>query len=348
MLSGKFGFEHPYLLFFLFVIPVVAWALFARRKSRPGLLFPALARSMEAAKKLGHSHAIFWIMLLRALALACLIVALAGPRFGSETREIKSSGIDIMLDMDISGSMLAIDLDWNGSKATRVEVVKNVITDFIQKRPSDRIGLVAFGTEPYLVSPLTLEHEWLLDNIKRIEVGMVDSGTSIGPPLGMSINRLKADTKSKSRIVILLTDGEDSVQAPVPPVKYAEAAAALGIKVYTIAIGKGGLVPSYYLDRQGNLVKNMLGLPDIRYLDFPIDEQVLKDMAAKGGGKFYRARDVDDLKKIYDEIDKLEKSDVTLTYHTDYADAWAYPLMAGLALLVLEQLLSASVFRTLP
>lgn len=344
----KFGFEHPYLLLFLLILPLVAWAMLLRRKSRPGLVFPAMSRAAEAAKTIGRSHTIFWLVTLRILGVACLIGALAGPRFGSETREAKSSGIDIMLDMDISGSMLALDLDWNGSRATRLEVVKGVINDFIAKRPSDRIGLVAFATEPYLVSPLTLEHEWLLDNIKRIEVGMIESGTSIGPPLGMSINRLKTNKESKSRIVILLTDGMDSNQPAVPPVKYAEAAAALGIKVYTIAVGKGGIVPSYYLDRSGKIVKNMMGVPDVRNLEFPLDETVLREIAEKGGGRFYRARDAEDLKKIYDEIDKLEKTDVTLIYHTDYADAWAYPLLAGLALLLIEQLLAGTVLRTLP
>ena len=344
----KFDFAHPLLLLFLFVIPLVAWAMVARRRSRAGLLFPDAERAKDAARVQGTSHALFWLVSLRVLALAALIVALAGPRFGTETHEVKSSGIDIMLDVDISGSMLALDLDWNGERATRLEVVKGVIDNFIDKRPSDRIGMIAFATEPYLVSPLTLEHQWLRDNIKRVEVGMIDSGTSIGPPLGMAVNRLKENKESKSRIVILLTDGQDSVQPAVPPVKYAEAAAALGIKVYTIAIGRTGIVQSYHLDRNGEIARDMLGRPDIQNANFPIDETVLREMAEKGGGKFYRARDIEELKSIYADIDKLEKTEVTLTYRTDYEDAWLLPLCVGLGLLVLEQLLAASVLRTLP
>ena len=346
----KFDFAHPYFLFFALVIPLVVGAMILRRRSRPGLKFPGVARSAEAAKRQGGSHSIFWLATLRSLALAAMIFALAGPRFGTETKEIKASGIDIMLDVDISGSMLALDLDWKGSRATRLEVVKSVVDDFISKRPSDRIGLVVFGTEPYLVSPLTLEHEWLLQNMKRVEVGMIQSSTSIGPPLGLSINRLKGDKDAKSRIVILLTDGMDYPPARISPVKYAEAAAALGIKVYTIAIGsEDKIVSTYHLDGNGKIARDILGRPDIVTSDsFQLDEDVLREMADKGGGKFFRARDAGELKRIYEEIDKLEKTEVTLTYTTQYEDAWLYPLSAGLGLLLLEQLLAYTALRTLP
>jgi Ca-activated chloride channel homolog len=344
----RFDFSHPYLLFLALLVPLAIWAMVARRKNRPGLLFPSTERGAEAARRQGKSHSIVYLAAMRALALCALVFAIAGPRFGNDTKEIQSSGIDIMLCVDVSGSMLALDLDWQGSRATRLEVVKGVIDDFIDRRPSDRIGMIAFGNDPYLVSPVTLEHDWLRQNIKRIEVGVVSTGTSIGPPLGMAINRLKADKESKSRIAILLTDGNDSVQASVPPVKYAEAAKALGIKVYTIAVGRGGVVPSYYVGRDGKIARNMFGQPEIRQFDYPLDEEVLREMAEKGGGQFFRARDLNDLKRIYGEIDKLEKTEVTLTYHTEYEDAWLYPLCAGLALLVLEQLLAYSFFRALP
>jgi Ca-activated chloride channel homolog len=346
----KFDFANPMLLLIMLAIPLVIWAMVLRRRSRPGLKFPAVARSAAAAKRQGVSSSIFWLATLRSLALAAMIFALAGPRFGTETKEIKSSGIDIMLDIDISGSMLALDLDWNGSRATRLEVVKGVVGDFIDRRPSDRIGMIAFATEPYLVSPLTLEHEWLRKNMQRIEVGIIQSGTSIGPPLGVAVNRLKEDKNSKSRIVIHLTDGKDEPPPDVSPVKYAEAAAALGIKVYTIAIGSDKrIVPSYTLDQDGKLAKDMLGRPVIMNTDrYQLDEAVLREMAEKGGGKFYRARDAAELKHIYEEIDKLEKTDVTLTYRTEYEEAWLYPLCAGLGLLLLEQLLACTLLRTLP
>jgi Ca-activated chloride channel family protein len=346
----KFDFAHPLLLLLLLLVLLAAWGMVSRRRGRPGLLFPATARAATAAKAQGRSHALFWTVALRALALALMVVALAGPRFGSETRDVESSGIDIMLDVDISGSMLAVDLDWNGRRATRLEVVKGVLGEFIGRRPSDRMGMIAFAGDPYMVSPLTLEHKWLMDNLSRIQVGSVPpNGTSVGPPVGMATNRLAEDKESKSRIVILLTDGQDEPQPAISPVRYAEAAAALGVKIYTIAIGTEGRVPTYMLGRDGKtLVKDMLGRPEIGYMPSSLDETVLEEMAQKGGGRFYRAKNTGELKRIYEEIDKLEKSEVKLTYHTDYKDEWLPPLMAALCLLLLEQILSATAFRTLP
>ncbi|HNX05677.1 MAG TPA: VWA domain-containing protein, partial [Opitutales bacterium] len=310
--------------------------------------FPATERVREASIRTGRSRSIHVLAFFRTLAISLFIAALAGPRFGSETRETTSEGIDIMLAVDISGSMLALDLDWKGSRATRLEVVKDVVGDFIAKRPGDRIGLVAFGSEPYLASPLTLEHDWLKNNLARIEVGIVEPGTSIGPPVGMAIRRLEQDRDAKSRIIVLLTDGNDSVPPAMPPEKYAEVASALGIRIYTIGVGKGGVVPTYYLDRQGDIVRNMFGKPDIITQDYPLDETVLKSIAAKAGGKYFRARSVDDLKEIYADIDRLEKTKVNLSYRTEYEEKWQWPLLAGLALLMLEQLLAWTRLRTLP
>ena len=345
----KFGFAHPLFLLLLLVVPLVIWAIVHRRRNRQGLSFPATKRGAAVARTRGRSHSLFWLASLRAIALSLLIIALAGPRFGHETHQIKTSGIDIMLNVDISGSMLALDLDWNGSRATRLEVVKGVITDFIKNRPTDRIGMVAFATEPYLLSPLTLEHQWLLDNLKRIEVGIITSGTSIGPPIGLATKRLEEDTKAKSRIIILLTDGMDEPPAQISPARYAEAAAALGIKVYTIGIGSDAdQVPSYIVEPNGKLARDMLGRPVISYEHFPLDENVLRAIAEKGGGNFYRAHNLAELQDVYKEIDKLEKTDAVLTYSTEYEDAWIYPMTLGLLLLLLEQILAYTTLRTLP
>jgi Ca-activated chloride channel family protein len=342
-----FSFAQPLLLLLLLLLPVVGWGIVVRRRRRPGLRFPATERA-AAASRFGGGSALFWLVAMRLCALAMMIVALAGPRFGSEVRQIDQNGIDIMLCVDISGSMLAIDMDWQGRRSTRIEVVKSVIDDFIQQRPADRIGMIAFASDPYLVSPLTLEHAWLRKNIARLEVGMIESGTSIGPPLGTALNRLREIPESAGRIVILLTDGNDSVTPEVPPVRFAEAAAALGVKVYTIAIGKGGIVPSYVLGRDGQIARDMLGRPRIERLNFPLDEAVLREMAAKGGGRFFRARDVEQLREIYGEIDRLEKREVKLEVHTEYEDAWMLPLCCGVLLLLLEQLLASTWLRTLP
>ncbi len=343
----RFDFEVPAFLFLLLLLPLVYWVVLERRRKRPGLFFPAAERARAASVRTGRARSIHVLAFLRTLGLALLVVALAGPRFGSETAETSSEGIDIMLAVDISGSMLALDLDWKGSRATRLEVVKDVVSEFIGKRPADRMGLVAFGSEPYLASPLTLDHQWLESNLKRIEVGIVESGTSIGPPIAMAIARLKADT-AKSRVIILLTDGNDSVPAKVPPERYAEAAAALGIKIYTVAVGVGGVVPTYLVDRQGNIVRDAFGRAAIDRQDYPLDETVLRTIADKAHGRFFRARDAGELKEIYTEIDRLEKNEVKLSYRTDYEEKWPLPLAAGLALLLLEQILARTRLRTLP
>jgi Ca-activated chloride channel family protein len=345
----SFGFEYPAVLLLLLLVPLVAWAIVARRRSRPGLLYPSTERAAKAVRSSVGGTALFWTVTLRSIVLTLLVVALANPRFGSETQQVESSGVDIMLAVDMSGSMLALDMDWNGSRSTRLEVVKSVVDDFIAHRPSDRIGLIAFGTDPYLASPLTLEHDWLRENLKRIEVGLVPAGTSIGPPLAMAANRLRDAENSKSRIIILLTDGNDSQVPRVDPVEYAKAARAIGAKVYTIAVGTGGIVPSYMLNERGDdLLRYRNGKPVIQNNDFPLDETALKSIAEEGGGRFFRARDMTDLKDVYAEIDILEKTEIKLTVRTDYTDEWMLPLAAALGLLLVEQLLAATVLRTLP
>lgn len=346
----SFDFARPELFALLAFIPLVIWGMISRRRRRPGLLFPATSRAAAAAKAQGKSHSLFWLCTLRTLTLSLMIVAMAGPRFGSETKEVESSGIDIMLGVDISGSMLGVDMTLKGKRATRLEVVKSVLDGFIQKRPGDRIGMVAFAGDPYLVSPLTLEHSWLRQNLRRIQVGsVIPNGTSIGPPLGLATNRLVQDKDSKSRIVILLTDGRDEPTPPLSPVKYAQAAAAMGVKIYTIAVGTEGRVPSYMLNRDGKtIVRDTFGRPEIGYMNSSLDEATLKTIASAGKGQFFRARDQEQLQDIYNQIDKLEKSEIKLTYRTDYEDAWLLPLCIALGLFFFEQVLSYSVLRALP
>lgn len=344
----SFSFGAPWVLLALLLVPLVAWLTVRRRRRRPGLLFSATARAGKAA----HGQPLFggfWLITLRSLALCALIVALARPRFGSETHEVTSSGIDIMLDVDLSGSMLALDLQLDNKPATRLEVVKSVLQDFIQRRKSDRIGLVAFAGQPYLVSPVTLHHEWLTRNLDRLEVGTVPvDGTSIGPPVGMATNRLRELKNSKSRIIILLTDGKDEPPPQIDPLTYARAAKAFGIKVYTVGVGTGGMVATFLPDGRGGLQSDWTGRPLIVHRDYPIDEDALKKIAEATGGQYFRAKDTDQLRHIYDEINRLEKSEVKLTYRTNYEDAFFWPLAVGLALLALEQILAATRLRTLP
>lgn len=342
----NFSFGSPWMLLALLLVPPVVVLMVRRRQRRAGVLFSATGRAAAATG--GRVRTVWWLAALRALALTFLVVALARPRLGSEIRETTSSGIDIVLDVDLSGSMLALDLELDGQRATRLEVVKSVLKDFIDRRTSDRIGIVAFARQPYLVSPATLHHDWLQQNLARLQVGTVPmEGTSIGPPIGMATNRLRDLEDSKSRIIILLTDGEDQPPPPIEPMVFARAAKAFGIKVYTIAVGTGGRVPTYYPDGQGGIAR-FAGRPHIGYEVYPVDEEVLKAIATETGAQFYRARDTDELRNIYDQIDQLEKTEVKLQYRTEYEDIFYWPLAIGIAVLLLEQLLAATRLRTLP
>jgi Ca-activated chloride channel homolog len=188
-----------------------------------------------------------WLSALRLLVLALLILGLARPQFGRGTTEVDASGIDIVLAVDVSGSMEALDFELAGRPVSRIEVVKQVVSRFIEDRPNDRIGLVAFAGRPYLVSPLTLDHDWLQQRLDQVRIGMVEDGTAIGSAIASSVNRLR-EQEAKSRIVILLTDGMNNA-GKVPPALAAEAAESLGIKVYTIGAGTRGNAPMPVLIR---------------------------------------------------------------------------------------------------
>lgn len=343
----SFDFAYPWVLLGLLLVPLALYAG-QRFRDRGSILFSAVPQALAASGG-KRSRAGFWLLVLRGLILSLLIIALARPRFGSESREIESSGIDIMLAVDVSGSMLGLDLKLKDQAATRLEVVKSVLSGFIDRRPNDRMGIIAFGSDPYLLSPLTLDHDWLRKNLGRVEVGIIEPGTSIGPPIGMATNRLRRLEDSKSRILILLTDGQDSQPAAVPPTQFAEAAAAFGIKIYTIAVGQDTDVPTYVYDpRTRGIAKDTFGRPIVRRARYPVDEAVLQQIAEIAGGKFYRARETRELESIYSEIDRLERTEIKLRYRTDYEEAYFYPAVAGLLCLVIEQLLKLTRFRRLP
>ncbi|MEM9227050.1 MAG: VWA domain-containing protein, partial [Verrucomicrobiota bacterium] len=287
------------------------------------------------------------LFFLRLLALAVFIVALARPQLGRGFADVESSGLDIMLAVDVSGSMMALDFATEEDIANRLDIVKRVIKDFIDKRPYDRIGLIAFAKEPYLVSPLTLNHEWLNGLIDNLEIGRIEeSATAIGPAIGMTSNRLR-DLPAKSRIAILLTDGEDTVRK-IPPVAAAEAAKAFGIKFYTIAAGKQGRVPVPYFDRQGNYQRRPNGSIVVGWQESRVDTEMLKEVAEITGGKSYHATDPEQLVQIYDEIDQLEKTEVKLRQYANYDELFFWPALLGLGLIFTEQLLANTRFKRVP
>lgn len=338
------SFHSPELLWLLLMLPLVA--LLRGRRGKSAAIFFS---SVEIAKQVSKQHAASpgnFLFFLRLMGCALLIVGLARPQLGQGHTEVDASGIDIMLALDVSSSMLALDFSEHSEPVTRLAAVKAVVEDFIQKRPHDRLGIVAFAGNPYLLSPLTLNHGWLETNLERLQVGLIEDGTAIGSALGMSVNRLR-DLPAKSRIVILLSDGVNN-RGTVSPIAAAEAAASFDTKVYTIAVGRGGVVPTLIMDDQGQPARDIFGRTRVFQADIPVDEGTLQEVANITGGHFFRARDKAQLKAIYDEIDKLEKTDVKLRHYASYQELFWIPVVFGLLVIGLEQGLANTRYRRLP
>ena len=267
-----------------------------------------------------------------------LIVAFARPRYGKGSTDVEASGIDIVLTLDVSGSMEALDFELEGKPVNRLEVVKNVVAKFIGQRPNDKLGMVAFAGRPYLVSPLTLDHEFLGKRLAGVKMGQVEDGTAIGSAIASAVSHLK-DSTAKSRIIILLTDGVNNAGA-VNPLTAAEAAKALGIKVYTIGAGIRGDAPVP--------VQDAFGRTHLQTMKVEIDEEMLREVANATGGQAFRATDTDSLEKIYDSINQLEKTTRKLKKYQQYDELYLYFLLPGLFLLLLELILVQTRFRRLP
>jgi Ca-activated chloride channel family protein len=277
-------------------------------------------------------------IILRSSALFLIVLALAGPRRPLEDYKIRTEGIEIVLAIDVSTSMLAEDFTLDGRRVNRLEAVKDVVRDFIGKRRDDRIGMVAFAGMPYTVSPLTLDHTWLLKNLERVKIGMAEDGTAIGSGLGTSLNRLK-DSELTSKIIVLLTDGRNNA-GKISPFTAAEAAKALEVKVYTIGAGTEGMAPYPARDYFGNIV--------YREVKIEIDEKTLQKIADTTGAKYYRATDTENLRKIYDEIDRLEKTKMEEKGYTEFVELFPVFLIPALALILIEIILANTVLRRVP
>ena len=329
-------FANPALLWLLVLLPLIA-ATRGRVGQAAALLYPSadLVRGVGRKVTARTGRARFF---LRLLALALVIVALARPQQGLGTAEIETNGIDIVLAIDVSGSMRALDFKLEGKPADRIQVVKSVVRRFIDARSDDRLGMVAFAGRPYLVSPLTLDHDWLMQNLDRVRIGLIEDGTAIGSAIAASVNRLR-EQKAKSKVVILLTDGVNNA-GKVAPVTAAEAARALGIKIYTIAAGTQGEAPMPVTDRFGN--ERVVMAP------VEVDEVTLRKVAETTDGAFFRATDTETLERIYAQIDKLERTTETVKRYEQYRELYHWPLVAGLLLVGLELLLVETRWRRLP
>lgn len=331
-----FHFDHPEVLWLLALLPLLA--LLRGRRGAAGAIRYSSTQTAKAIAGPRKSRAGRWLKTLRILALSALVVALARPQMVHGTSEVDASGIDIILAVDVSGSMEALDFTINNEPANRVDVVKKVVSRFIDERPNDRIGLVAFAGRPYMVSPLTLDHHWLQRRLKTIHPGMVEDGTAIGSALGSGVNRLR-DQKAKSRIVILLTDGMNNA-GKILPVTAAEAAETLGIKIYTIGAGSRGEVPVPITDPFGN--------KKIVRAKVDIDEDTLKQVAQMTGAQYYRATDTDSLEKIYKDINKLETTTRKIKKFEHSNEMFLWAALGALFLMGIELTLKQTRFRRLP
>jgi Ca-activated chloride channel family protein len=244
-----------------------------------------------------------------------------------------------MLALDVSDSMEAEDFTIGNQRANRLDAVKLVTDQFIKERQNDRIGMVGFSGAPFLVSPLTLDHDWLIKNLDRIKTKIVpQQGTAIGSAIASSANRLK-DKEAKTKIIVLLTDGDNNA-GKVQPLTAAEAAKVLGIRIYTIGVGSDGMVPVPVTNKYGRTIYEQ------RIYKF--DEKILQEIASLTNGRYFRATDTNSLRTIFSEIDKLEKSKVELERTAQYRDLFHWFLIPGLAFLALEILLSQTIWRRLP
>ena len=326
-------FANPYLLWLLVLLaPMIAYYVYRTLRGGATIRISTVEGVRKAPRTLRYwlRHTPF---VLRIAAFALLVIALARPQIVEEQSNATTEGIDIMLSIDVSGSMLARDF-----QPDRLEAAKEVAAAFISDRVGDRIGVAVFAGESFTQSPLTTDKSTLQTMLARIRSGVIEDGTAIGNGLATALNRLR-ESEAKSKVVILLTDGVNN-RGEIAPLMAADIAADMGIKVYTIGVGKQGKAPYPVIDRFGEI--------DYQMMDVEIDEQTLTEIATRTGGKYFRATDKEKLKAIYDEINTLEKSKVEVTSLTLYHEKFMPLLLLAMALLVLEFIFSHVILKRIP
>ena len=326
-------FANPYLLWLLVLLaPMIAYYIYRTLQGGAAIRISTIEGVRRAPRTLRYwlRHAPF---VLRCAAYALLVVALARPQDVDEQRRSSAEGIDIMLSIDVSGSMLARDF-----KPDRITAAKEVAGKFIADRYGDRLGLVVFAGEAFTQSPLTTDQSTLQTMLSRIRSGIIEDGTAIGNGLATAINRLR-ESDAKSKVIILLTDGVNN-RGEIAPLMAADIAADMGIKVYTIGVGTRGKAPYPVVDMFGNM--------SFQPMDVEIDEKTLEGIAERTGGRYFRATDNDKLQSIYDEINQLEKSKVEVTDYTVYHERFLALLLAALGVLLLEFLFTNIILKRIP
>ena len=332
----NFSFAHPWLLLLLLLVPILAWL--KGKLGRPQAFLYSSVGLVKNIVGITRSSVGRILLRMRWLALILLLIAIARPRLGEGHATVRASGIDIVVALDLSGSMAAEDFELKGESVNRLVMAKDVLLQFIRKRENDRIGLVAFAGRAYIATPLTLDHDFLRQNLDRLNLGALEDGTAIGSAISAAVNRLR-DIQAKSKIVVLMTDGQNNA-GKVPPVTAAEAAQALEIRIYTIGVGTRGIARVPYM--------NVFGQKGYIDQKVDIDEEMLTKVAKMTGGKYFRADNAANFRKIYDEIDQLEKTEVEINKYQRFRELYPFFVLSGLVILLLEIILSNTVWRRLP
>lgn len=326
-------FAHPYFFYALLAIPLIVWWYVKKHRTRVADLQLSTLEGFKNAPRSFRERAKHVPFIIRMLVLALLVTILARPQSSSSLQDITTEGIDIVLAMDISGSMLAEDF-----KPNRIEAAKKVAIDFIDRRPTDRIGLVVFAGESFTQCPITTDHSVIKNMFDGIKSGMLEDGTAIGMGLATSVKRLK-DSEAKSKVIILLTDGINN-RGSVAPLTAAEIAETFGIRVYTVGIGTKGTAPYP--------MRNAFGMLQYQQVEVKIDEDLMQEISQMTDGKYFRATDNESLKEVYQEIDQLEKSKIDVVEYRKKKEEFLPFGITALLLLLAELLLRNTILRTIP
>jgi Ca-activated chloride channel family protein len=330
--------NSPHFLLLLLAWAPMIWVYVRREKKRPAVRFSDLSilQAIPQSPLIRLRHVPF---ALRLLGVGLLVIALARPQKGTSEEEVTTEGVDIMLVLDVSFSMKSLDFQ----PKNRLFVAKETIKDFITKRRNDRIGLVIFAKRSYTKCPLTLDYNILTQFLGRTDFEDFGDATAIGTAIATAANRIK-DTPAKSKVIILLTDGGNNF-GDIAPVAAAKAAAELGIRIYTIGVGKEGDIPYPFemIDANGRVLGTQ-----VQMVRSDLDEQLLVDIANATGGTFFRAQNAQKLRDIYTTIDKMEKTEIKTKLYTSYSDRFFAWLVAGCIVLLIESILSQTRFRRIP
>lgn len=328
----NYTFLHPHFFFLLLLLPLmIGWYIWKQRELNASLQISSL-KGFSQSRKSRKTYLRHFPFILRCLTLILLITAMARPQSTDNLREVTTEGIDIMVSLDISGSMQAMDF-----KPNRLEAAKDVAIEFISGRQNDKMGLVVFAAESFTQCPLTIDHATLINLIQDVNFGMLTDGTAIGMGLSTAVSRIK-DSNAKSKVIILLTDGVNN-RGEIHPLTAAELAKTFGIRVYTIGVGTHGTAP---------VPVNTVFGQQIQQMEVKIDEEMLREIADMTGGKYFRATNKNKLKEIYEEIDQMEKTKIEVKEYTKRSEEFILFALLALAFLLTEIVLRNTVLRNLP